>query len=552
MSATPLALLPGLLPRPPDHAPKRRAVSKKKAAAPPASPPASPTPPPADEPEEKKRKLEEKLNKSGSDQLPAQVPADVECPLAEKGWSVYIDRENRIIYDAMLNQTNLGDKNNNKFFLLQVLQPPNSVRRVRCVVPLGSCRFYEKTKNNFDDRENFEKKPKKYDLIQMDYSVDEEKPEEEGEKPAEKPESALELPCKLEPRVKEAVDLICDMSAMVRQLQSLNFDPQKTPLGKITRAQIKSGYEILTQIERAMQEGRHHELADLTAAYYTKVPHNFGMKKAPVLSNMVMLKTELELLETLLEVETAVAKLSEKTEEKLHPSDKNYQRLGCAFTPLEKSHKTYKLIEQYLENTHGATHHLNLKLRNVFEIDRDGEADGFRADPAEPPPAVARLASHVDPEVSVNEPKLISGILNQGLRIAPPEAPCSSCQVSMFGKGVYFANCVSKSANYCQAHNTRSFMLLSQVALGQCRPLKDADFEASNLPDGFHSTHGVGRQYPNEKESKKLKLDKKDVVVPAGKLVQRDDEEVYLEYDEFIVYDTNQIRLRYLLEIDFN
>lgn len=37
------------------------------------------------------------------------------------------------------------------------------------------------------------------------------------------------------------------------------------------------------------------------------------------------------------------------------------------------------------------------------------------------------------------------GILGQGLRIAPPEAPVTGY---MFGKGVYFADLVSKSANY--------------------------------------------------------------------------------------------------------
>ena len=38
------------------------------------------------------------------------------------------------------------------------------------------------------------------------------------------------------------------------------------------------------------------------------------------------------------------------------------------------------------------------------------------------------------------------GILSQGLRIAPPEAPVTGY---MFGKGIYFADMVSKSANYC-------------------------------------------------------------------------------------------------------
>jgi hypothetical protein len=40
-----------------------------------------------------------------------------------------------------------------------------------------------------------------------------------------------------------------------------------------------------------------------------------------------------------------------------------------------------------------------------------------------------------------------AGILSQGLRIAPPEAPVTGY---MFGKGIYFADMVSKSANYCQ------------------------------------------------------------------------------------------------------
>ena len=40
-----------------------------------------------------------------------------------------------------------------------------------------------------------------------------------------------------------------------------------------------------------------------------------------------------------------------------------------------------------------------------------------------------------------------------GLRIAPPEAPVTGY---MFGKGVYFANMVSKSANYCWTSPTNN------------------------------------------------------------------------------------------------
>ena len=80
----------------------------------------------------------------------------------------------------------------------------------------------------------------------------------------------------------------------------------------------------------------------------------------------------------------------------------------------------------------------------------------------------------------------MAGILSQGLRIAPPEAPVTgklfritSCQKTnstmfsfpsgyMFGKGIYFADMVSKSANYCvtSKSNPVGLLLLCDVALG--------------------------------------------------------------------------------------
>ncbi len=60
-----------------------------------------------------------------------------------------------------------------------------------------------------------------------------------------------------------------------------------------------------------------------------------------------------------------------------------------------------------------------------------------------------------------------AGILSQGLRVAPPEAPSTGY---MFGKGIYFADIISKSANYCHANKLFSTgcLLLCEVALGKC------------------------------------------------------------------------------------
>lgn len=69
---------------------------------------------------------------------------------------------------------------------------------------------------------------------------------------------------------------------------------------------------------------------------------------------------------------------------------------------------------------------------------------------------------------------LLSGIL--GLRIAPPEAPATGY---MFGKGVYFADMFSKSANYCYASNalTTGVLLLCEVIFFLSMPLPQGPYQ---------------------------------------------------------------------------
>ena len=123
----------------------------------------------------------------------------------------------------------------------------------------------------------------------------------------------------------------------------------------------------------------------------------------------------------------------------------------------------------------------------------------------------------------------------------------------MFGKGVYFADMSSKSANYCftSRDNNTGIMLLCEVALGNENPKLHADYYAANLPDGKHSTKGEGKIQPDPKNETNLDFDK-DVMIPMGPAVESNDPKYYLRYNEFIVYDIAQIKIRYLLRLKFN
>ena len=90
------------------------------------------------------------------------------------------------------------------------------------------------------------------------------------------------------------------------------------------------------------------------------------------------------------------------------------------------------------------------------------------------------------------------GILSQGLRIAPPEAPVSGY---MFGKGIYLADMSSKSANYCCSYNSggHALLLLCEAELGQpMHELTNASYTAGEdaRQQNKWSTWGKGMTGP--------------------------------------------------------
>ena len=84
------------------------------------------------------------------------------------------------------------------------------------------------------------------------------------------------------------------------------------------------------------------------------------------------------------------------------------------------------------------------------------------------------------------------GILGQGLRIAPPEAPMTGY---MFGKGIYLADLFQKSANYSSGNKTR-LMLMCEAALGNQLELFNAQ-PVENLPSKYNSIKARGKHGAN-------------------------------------------------------
>ena len=240
------------------------------------------------------------------------------------------------------------------------------------------------------------------------------------------------------------------------------------------------------------------------------------------------------------EIHVAVRALNQQSDI-VNPIDRHYEQLECAIRAMDTSARMYSIIESYVRETHGTTHsNYKLQLVQVFEVDKSSQRFDATCGNRMLLWHGSRLTNW-------------AGILSGGLKIAPPEAPVTGY---MFGKGCYFADCSSKSANYCYTNASSNIGLLAlcEVALGKCRELKHADYDADKLPVGTHSTKGVGRWQPEK--AKWITLDDGCVVPVApikSAVAKGDDANSYsLLYNEYIVYNVEQIRLRYLVKVKFN
>ncbi|XP_066963757.1 poly [ADP-ribose] polymerase 2-like isoform X2 [Macrobrachium rosenbergii] len=492
--------------------------------------------------------------------LKGRAPVDALCPIATTS---HVLEEDSDIWDCMLNQTNI-QFNNNKYYLIQLLKDDGKdaysvwMRWGRVGAngqnSLQACggdlekakkifmkKFNDKTRNDWNMRDCFEKQPGKYDLLEMDYSR-EDKTDSAIKANDKIKEERKKIECTLEIRVRALIELLCDIRVMEEAVVEMKYDAKKAPLGKLTTEQIKAGYLALKNIDDIIMKGKYTsmELVHACNAFYTRIPHYFGMKVPPLIKTKAEIQEKVALLEALGDIQAALSVLDQPIDVSVHPVDQQYNSLQCSISLLSKDADDYKVLEKYLQSTHAKTHsNFKMELLEAFVIRKEMEYERFKD------VGNCMLLYHG------SRLSNWAGILSQGLRIAPPEAPSTGY---MFGKGIYFADMSSKSANYCWAtpRNDTGFLALSEVSLGKTNDLLDADYNAHKLPKGFHSVKGCGKTAPIPENLTKLS---DGTVVPMGPGVQtgvNNPKGYTLLYNEYIVYNPSQVRTRFLLKIKFN
>lgn len=318
------------------------------------------------------------------------------------------------------------------------------------------------------------------------------------------------------------------------------------PLGKISKKQIKGAYLCLDKIQQhlarpADEPRRKKLLEDESTQFYTLIPHSFPSQAPPTIDTLALLEKKIQLLDTLCDIEVAGQVMKGKLDED-DPVRQNYNKLRTKLVPLDKNSEMYKLLEQYAHNSHDRNwfSHMRFEVEDIFEVEREGEKERF-----------APWANNHNKMLLWHGSRLTNwvGILSTGLRIAPPEAPTTGYR---FGKGVYLADVISKSASYCFTNSSAptSCMLLAETALGTMNELKQDQY-MEKPPKGTDSTKALGKAAPAKGQISKYKTILDNVIIPQGK-VEDTGVKSTCSHNEYIVYDVSQILIRYLFRIRFH
>ncbi|XP_034248574.1 poly [ADP-ribose] polymerase [Thrips palmi] len=473
----------------------------------------------------------------------------------------HVYKDGKTIYNAALSITDI-QKDKNSFYKLQILEADKSKRYWlfrswgRIGTTIGGTKledmsledaidtfedlYHEKSGNSWSNRNHFVKVPGRMYPMEVDYGNE--------EKALKLADAQSNVKSKLAKSVQDLIKTIFDVETMKKCMMEFELDLEKMPLGKLSQKQLLQAYSVLKDalelVQKEDKEGvtgpnSRAKYIDLTNRFFTLVPHDFGVDKPPLLNTEELIKQKMNIIDNLLEIEIAYNLLEGgASSDNVHPIDAQYEKLKADIEVLDKNAEEYKLLETYVKNTHASTHtQYSLEIDEVFKVRRHGEERKYK------------------PFEKLHNKKLLwhgsrltnyAGILSQGLRIAPPEAPVTGY---MFGKGVYFADMVSKSANYCctSKSNPIGYMLLCEVALGNMYERTRADF-IEKLPKGKHSCKGVGKSEPDPAESVKTK---DGVEIPLGKGVTDLEKDSTLLYNEYIVYDTAQVKFQYLFKMKF-
>ncbi|XP_073518514.1 protein mono-ADP-ribosyltransferase PARP4 isoform X3 [Phyllobates terribilis] len=280
------------------------------------------------------------------------------------------------------------------------------------------------------------------------------------------------------------------------------------PVENISLNDLSKAEGILRQVRNALvKKDRGEDIAQMMQEFYRCIPHK---EKRQNNINMKFLTVKQDLCQVIRDmINVCEISLSRNTPS----STAKYQALRCRIEHVDPDSEEFHQVKQGILDHNHSNREFNI-LR-VFRVGRMSEANNFKTD-----------IGNVRPLLHASSPCNFVGIISRGLmmpKIIVEEFGGERTDIGNLGSGIYFSDSISTSVKYSQPSDTTGSRLLviCDVALGKCTDVFHRDYTFTEAPNGFDSVHGV-----QQKEG--VKSDFTD--------------------DEYVVYDVNQVQMRYVVQ----
>ncbi|XP_055472624.1 protein mono-ADP-ribosyltransferase PARP4 isoform X1 [Psammomys obesus] len=279
------------------------------------------------------------------------------------------------------------------------------------------------------------------------------------------------------------------------------------PVNSISLNDVSKAEGILLLVKTALKNGETVEQLQKTMAeFYRLIPHKHPESEEVSLRLLAQKEDLCQLVRDMVNVcETNLSKPNP-------PSLAKYRALRCKIEHIEQDTKEFSRVrKEVLQSAHSEC---PVDVLQIFTVGRVNEATEF----------LGKLGN-TRPLFHGSPVRNMLGILSRGL-LLPKVAEDRGVQrtdVGNLGSGIYFSDSLSTSIKYAQAGETEGSRLLvvCDVALGKCVDLVQKDFSLTEAPPGYDSVHGV-----------------------SGTASDPTD----FEDDEFVVYKTNQVKMKYIVK----
>lgn len=135
-----------------------------------------------------------------------------------------------------------------------------------------------------------------------------------------------------------------------------------------------------------------------------------------------------------------------------------------------------------------------------------------------------------------------------------------------FGRGIYFYDIFSRAFCNCKAKNDIALILLCKIKmdnpyeLNHKKPIVEKEFENEDFK--FNKcVKGIGTNYCEELKSEEINLLLKNQLsdieldnfsASIGKISDKEKQETFLPFNEYVVYDSNDVEICYVMMVKCN